>query len=318
MQSIKTAYLTGTSGYIGANLLHHMRGICCVTSIVRQGTPSKDTLVIPDFTSASMLKKISESADVFIHVAGLAHFHCKDSIICEQAFKNANVDVTVALAQRAAEIGVKRFIFISSISIYGKEYTDIPIDESTQITPLSPYAKSKYLAEQKILEICETSNMEFVIIRPPMVYGPLAPGNFMKLLKFINLNVPLPLKNIDNRRSFISIFNLVDFIITCTHNPKAANQIFVISDLNYISTTQLVEWIAKGLNKEPRLFNIPCFALSRIRKLPGFHKIYSQLYLSFEINITKAITLLEWSPPLKAQEGLILAAHSTLIKEDEL
>ena len=200
-------------------------------------------------------------------------------------------------SKQAATAGVSRFIFISSIKVNGETTShNQKFSANDTFIPSDPYALSKYDAEIGLLNLAKKTNMEVVIIRPPLVYGPLVKGNFSSLIKWIKKNIPLPFGTVHNQRSLVALDNLVDFIILCTTHPNAANEIFLISDDSDISTTELLKKIAQAFNKKGYLLPIPVSFLTLLAKLTGNKKIADRIVGSLQIDISKAKHLLHWKP----------------------
>ena len=178
-------------------------------------------------------------------------------------FRKVNTEGTLNLARQSAELGVKRFIYLSSIKVNGEHTSEgCPFTPDTDFLPTEPYALSKYEAEQGLLGLVEIPDMEVVIIRPPLVYGPGVKANFQRMIRWIESGVPLPLGSTHNKRSLCSLENLVSLIITCIENPAAANQIFLVGDGEDLSTTELLQGIASALGKPARLFPFPTYLIT--------------------------------------------------------
>ena len=262
--------ITGANGFIGNAVALNLNSRECylVRVTVRklnknfpnsiQVYENMDLLGDTDWSHA--LKNI----DVVIHCAASAHLAgsgSKDSI---SRFLNVNVSGTENLAYQAAMLGVKRFIFLSTLAVHGAETLLRPFNVDDEFLPQSDYARSKLAAEKKLAEISKATGMSIVVIRPPLVYGPNAPGKFRLLVRCVQWRLPLPLGNIKNKKSFLFLDNLVDLIICCIDNPNASNQVFLVSDDEDISTTQLIEKIGIALNKPTFLLPIPVFFLKKL------------------------------------------------------
>jgi len=223
-----------------------------------------------------------------------------------QAFREVNTYGTLNLAQQAADAGVKRFIFISSIKVNG-ESTELgsPFTPDDSYIPIDPYGLSKYEAEVGLRKIAAETGMEVVIIRPPLVYGPGVKANFAAMMKWVSRGVPLPLGGIKkNRRSLVSVDNLVDLIITCIDHPKAANQTFLVSDNEDVSTTALLKNIAKSLNIPSHLLPVPASWFNLASQLIGKPTIAQRLCGSLQVDISKTMALLDWKPPYSSTESM--------------
>jgi len=240
---------------------------------------------------------------VVIHAAARAHIMKEDLADPVVEYRQVNVDGTVNLARQAAEAGVRRFIFISSIGVNGNINIK-PFTEDDTPKPADPYAQSKLEAEQGLWEIQHETGMELVVIRPPLVYGPNAPGNFGSLTRWIDKGVPLPLGAIQNQRSLVALDNLVDLITTCIDHPAAANQVFLAGDGQDLSTTELLRSVARAAGKPSRLIPIPSSLLMLAATLLGKKAVAQRLLGSLQVDISKARDLLEWEPPISVEEGL--------------
>jgi nucleoside-diphosphate-sugar epimerase len=256
----------------------------------------------------SALSRVS----TIIHCAARVHVMKELSLDPLSEFREVNVDGTLNLARQAAKSGVRRFIFISSIKVNG-EYTNLdhPFRADEPNFPLDPYGVSKYEAEMGLRTLSRETGIEVVIIRPPLIYGPRVQANFRSMMSWLQRGIPLPFGGITkNRRSFIFLDNLVDIVTTCINHSAAANQIFLVSDGEDLSTTELLRRMYLALGVPIRLFSLPpaCIALSA--RLIGRTDISLRLYRSLQIDMQKTMDLLGWSPPVSVDEGLRrTAAH---------
>lgn len=302
--------ITGATGFIGQALIAElMRQNFNISIAVRQKTnlfPDKvkqfavsDFEINPDF-SASLAE-----VDCVIHLAGKAHVLDKAKASVLDEFRKINTELTLNLAKQAVTAGVERFVFLSSIGVNGNQNNQ-PFLEIDTPNPQEPYAVSKYEAEQGLLKLAKNSSLEVVIIRPPLVYGNNAPGNFGRLIQWAGAKIifPLPLGAVNNVRSLIAIDNLVSFIITCILHPKAANEIFIISDDDNLSTTQLLKKIATAFNKKALLLPIPVSWMIFVAKLLGKEADAIRLFSSLAVNSSKARDLLDWHPVTTIDEQL--------------
>jgi len=217
-----------------------------------------------------------------------------------------NVEGTLNLARQCAQNGVKRFLFLSSIKVNG-ENTDLgePFRTDSAPNPKDAYGISKFEAELGLWKIAAESSMQIVIVRPPLVYGPGVKANFRMMMKCLSLGLPLPLGAArDNRRSMVSIDNLVDFIWTCLTHPRAASQTFLISDGEDLSTRDLLNRLGKAMDKPTKLIPIPLGLLKLFTKIAGLEAIGSKLFDSLQVDISKTATDLNWRPLIDVDEGL--------------
>jgi nucleoside-diphosphate-sugar epimerase len=250
--------------------------------------------------------------DIVIHCAARVHIMNENSADPLAAFRAVNVEGTLNLALQAAGAGVKRFIFLSSVGVNGAETFDIPFNENNVAMPHSPYAVSKYEAELGLRLVAEQTGLEVVIIRPPLIYGAGAPGNFQSLIRWLLRGVPLPLGAIKNRRSYIALGNLVDFLVLCLDHPAAANESFLVSDGEDLSTTDLLRRMGSALGKPARLLPVPTALLKLGAAVLGKPEIAQRLCGSLQVDIGKARGLLGWTPPLSVHDGLKQAAEGYL------
>lgn len=296
--------ITGATGFVGTALTERVSSVYDTIALVRPQnhvlSANIQQLVAVNIFAADL----PENIDVIIHLAGRAHILNEQTTDPLSEFRKVNVDGTLQLARQALEKKVKRFIFMSSIGVNGA-FTDAqPFTEKSVPNPHADYAISKYEAEQALIALFKDTSTELVIIRPPLVYAAHAPGNFARLLKLASTNLPLPLAHVNNKRSFVALENLVDFISCCITHPLAANELFLIADQQVISTEQMVRLLKAGMNKKPILFYMPKTVLKIGFMLVGKRKLYEQLYESLEIDCSKACSLLNWKPPLDTYQAL--------------
>jgi nucleoside-diphosphate-sugar epimerase len=228
------------------------------------------------------------------------------SVTSLSEYRRVNFEGTLQLARQAAHSEVKRFIFVSSIKVNGEETNRrAPFTASGDPMPTDPYGISKYEAEKGLMKLSNETGMEVVIIRPPLIYGHNVKANFALLIRLMNLSLPLPLGAINtNRRSFVALDNLIDLIVTCISHPAAANETFLVSDGEDLSTTDLLRRIAKAMGKSPRLIPIPPSILRAGAALLGKKDMAQRLLGSLQVDIEKTRRLLNWSPPITVDEGL--------------
>ena len=298
--------MTGGSGFVGENLISNLlkKDYYQVISLARSykvKQQSVEQIITDNIFEADFPKSI----DVVIHLAGRAHILNDQSADPLIEFRKVNVEGTLQLAQQALDKKVKRFIFISSIGVNGAITFDQPFSESTLPKPHADYAISKFEAEEALKALFLGSETELVIIRPPLVYAAHAPGNFARLLKLVSSNLPLPFAGIQNKRSFIALENLVNFIQTCIEHPNAANQTFLVADQHSLSTLELVGYLKQGMDKKPYFIYIPQPLMKLGAICLGKSKLYEQLFASLEIETTKAQKLLDWIAPLTAKQAMI-------------
>lgn len=245
------------------------------------------------------------SVDCVIHAAARVHVMHDTEEDPLAAFRDLNVTGTMNLARQAADAGVKRFVFISSIKVNGElTSSGRPFTETDVPNPQDAYAQSKHEAEQGLRQLSAETRMEVVIIRPPLVYGPSVKANFGALKRAVQLGWPLPLGAVNNQRSLVALDNLVDFIVTCIIHPKAANQTFLVSDGQDLSTTELVRGMAQAAGVPARLLPVPVWALQAGASLLGKYDSVQRLCGNLQVDIFKARSLLGWLPPVSVEKGL--------------
>ena len=300
--------VTGSSGFIGSRLVGEIpcRGMHQVTAISR--TQARESVSgvsygLADIDGNTDWSELLVECEVVIHIAAVAHLSRSSPVGVLDRYRAVNIEGTLNLALKAAGAGVKRFIFLSSIGVNGNINTR-PFTEDDTPNPTEHYAQSKWEAEQGLWEIHCKTGMELVIIRPPLVYGPNAPGNFGSLMRWSEKGVPLPLGAIHNQRSLVALDNLVDLIITCIDHPAAANQVFLAGDGRDLSTTELLRGVAKAGGEAYKLIPIPSSLLLLAATLIGKKALAQRLIGSLQVDISKARELLGWEPPISVEEGL--------------
>ncbi|HCF2998758.1 TPA: NAD-dependent epimerase/dehydratase family protein, partial [Pseudomonas aeruginosa] len=220
-------------------------------------------------------------------------------------FRKVNVEGTLNLARQAAAAGVKRFVFVSSIKVNGESTTaDSPFKPDDVPAPSDPYGISKLEAEIGLRQVCEEAGMEYAIVRPVLVYGPGVKANFLNMMKWLDKGIPLPLGAIKNRRSLVSLTNLMDMLITVASHPAAANQVFLVSDGEDLSTTGLLRRMAAAMGKRANLLPVPESLLKTAALLLGKKSVGQRLCGSLQVDISKNKQLLDWNPPLSVDQGL--------------
>lgn len=307
-----TILITGTSGFVGTELLASARSRgMCVRSVLREDVKcievlDVDTVIVPTLLDDTDWKEALSDIDVVIHCAARVHVMHDDEADPLTAFRSVNVEGTLNLARQAAMAGVRRFVFLSSIKVNGEgtrsEYKysadDLP-------APVEPYAISKAEAESELRMLAMETGMEVVIIRPPLVYGPRVKGNFHSLVHCMARSLPLPLGAVTtNRRSLVALDNLIDLILLCVDHPSAANQTFLVSDGDDLSTTELLKRVGKAMNRPVRLVPIPPGMLTLGATLLGKKEVAQRLLGSLQVDIRKTRELLNWTPPVSVDEGL--------------
>jgi len=301
--------VTGSSGFLGARLVSTLirKSAYEVSAVVRRKLESHyvKTVIVPDCSDETAWSHVVRNQRVIIHCAARAHVMNDSATDPLTEYRNVNVGGTLKLARQAAAVGVKRFIFISSIKVNGDQSPkDHPFTELDVPNPVDAYGLSKWEAEQGLLEIAVETGMEVVIIRPSLVYGPGVKGNFASMIALLGIGLPLPFGTITNKRSFVGVDNLIDLIITCIAHPAAANQVFLASDGHDLSTTNLLRGVACAMGKPARLIPVPSLILMFGLTCLGKNALAQRALGSLQLDISKARKLLGWMPPISVEEGL--------------
>lgn len=302
--------VTGGSGFIGGALVKRLlNGGFELKASARsslsaelkgvQYHPIKDLTATTDWTAA--LKGVQ----TVVHCAARVHVMQDDATDPLKAYREVNVNGTLNLACQAAKSGVSRFVFVSSIKVNGEAtLSGQAFTESDTPAPQDPYGQSKHEAELVLRQLAADTGMEVVIVRPPLVYGSGVKANFEALMRLVQRGWPLPLGAVNNQRSLVGLDNLVDLIVVCLHHPAAANQTFLVSDGQDLSTAELVQGMAKAAGVKARLLPVPVWALQAGASLLGKGAAVQRLCGNLQVDISKARTLLGWVPPVTVAEGL--------------
>jgi len=324
MHVAKSVLVTGAGGFIGSHLCKYLatRGFHVTGTSRSAASPSSqcfpgfDLVQVGDMSRCSdwsSLLKLSSNhgvgsegvVDYVIHCAARAHVLRENRRNALDIYRRNNVYATLRLASQAAQLGVKRFIFLSSIGVNGSATSLVnPFAAGNIPKPDNPYSVSKLEAEILLGEISSSTDMDVVIVRPPLVYGAGSKGNLSRLVDLVKRGVPMPFASIRNKRAFISLDNLSDFLVHCMVHPAAAKQTFLVSDGFDVSTPYLINSIALSLGVPPRLFPFPECALRSLGVLLGRSRDVQRLFDSLLVDISRSRELLEWSPPLTFEEGI--------------
>lgn len=292
---MKKFLVTGSNGFVGQFLRKSAAGQHNMLALFRQDT--ENLLLSGAFPDEY------KHIDTLIHLAGRAHVMHETAEDVYQAYAAVNIDYTLKVAELARRLKIKRFVFLSSVKVNG-EASDQPFSENDIPAPLDAYGQTKLAAELALKEFCAQHHMELVIIRPPLIYGPGVKANFKQLIKLCLLPLPLPFASVNNKRSFVSLDNLTDFILECSSNPQAANQTFLISDGEDVSTAKLVKTIRQVNQKRPWLIPLPAWMLELTFKLMGKSGLSQRLLGNLQVDIRKAKTLIGWQPKLNFKDGI--------------
>ena len=304
--------VTGASGFVGTTLVKRLSSDRYkVSAAVRRKdylAPAHVEVISGDLAVDRDWTRDLRETDCIVHLAARVHVRHDQSADALGEYRHVNVDGTANLARCAAMAGVRRFVYLSSIKVNGESGR---FTEEDPARPADPYAQSKHEAEIVLRRTATEGGMEYVVIRPPLVYGPGVQANFRTLMRAVASGVPLPFGGVSNRRSLVGVDNLVDFIVTCVVHPAAANETFLIADGEDLSTPDLIRRLARALDRPARLFSVPESALRFGAALFGRADGADRLLGSLQADISKALTRVSWSPPLSVDEGLMRATAAS-------
>ena len=302
--------VTGATGFVGRALVPALiKAGHEVSAVVRQipAPPFAGDITvhkIADIGSEVDWTEILRGVEAIVHLAGRAHVMTERAADPQAEFNRINAAGTERLAQAAADEGVKRFVYMSTVKVMGEQTPAAPFSETDTPAPEDVYGASKLAGEQALLRIAGETRLEPVILRPPLVYGPFAKGNVLSLLKLCRLAPPLPLGGIKNQRSMIFVGNLADAVITCLENPSAAGEIYFVRDGEDLSSSDLIRRVGEALNRPVRLFSFPPVLLRLAGRITGKSLAVDRLLASLQINDDKIRTQLAWTPPFNVVQGL--------------
>ncbi len=296
--------VTGAAGFIGRNLCPVLEEAgWLVRRVVRRNATEGDVL-IEDMGPETDWSSALTGMDAVVHLAARVHVLREQQHVPADRFRKVNAMATRTLARQAAQAGVKRFVFVSTIGVHGVKTEKKGFVETDALAPVNDYARSKCEAEAVLRDIERDTGMEVVVLRPPLVYGPGVKANFYMLLKGVCMGLPLPLAGIKNNRDFLYVGNLSHAILTCLSHPDAAGQDFLLADGQAIATPVLIRHIARSLGRPARLFYMPAWALDLAGRVLGKHDMINRLIGSLEVNTAHIRERLGWQPPYSLDDGL--------------
>jgi len=308
--------ITGATGFLGSALARRLVAECWPLRVAvrrpqTQWPAGVDVALVPSLEPDSDWHKAVQGITVVVHCAARVHVMRDDALDPLDEFRRINVLGTLKLARQAAEAGVKRFILISSVGVNGAETFVQAFRADDPASPHSAYTLSKWEAEQELMRLARETGMEVVVIRPPLIYGPGAPGNFAQLLRAVNLCLPLPFGRVQNVRSFVALENVVDLIVRCIDHPKAANQIFLVSDGEDLSTADFIRRIAIARGKFSALVPIPESWLWMLARVLRKEQQLRKITCSLQVDIEKTVSVLSWHPIISLDDALVKSVRSS-------
>lgn len=254
-----------------------------------------------------------DGADVVINLAARVHMMRDAAVDPLAEYRRVNSEAALAMAIGAHRAGIRRYIYLSSIKVNGEDTNGrAPFTADEPVSPSDPYARSKREAERNLLDLAGSTGMEVVIIRPPLVYGPGVKANFQAMMKWLRTGLPLPLGAVRNSRSLVGLDNLIDLVTTCIRHPDAANQVFLVSDGEDVSTPQLLRMLGSALGSAPRLLPVPPSLVVSAAKLVGKGAAVQRLLGDLKVDISKTRETLDWAPRVPLQQGLNATAIAYL------
>jgi nucleoside-diphosphate-sugar epimerase len=313
-----TILLTGANGFVGSALsktfLESKINYRAALKTLGGKPLGLEKIAVGDISSRTDWKLALKDIECVVHLAARVHVMRDASLDPLSEFRRVNVEGTRNLALQAVAAGVKRFVYLSSIKVNG-ELTQpnscFTADDS--VNPQDPYGISKWEAEQVLHQISENTGLEVVVIRPPLIYGPNAKGNFASMVKWLGRGIPLPFGSINNLRSLVSVYNLCDLILRCVDHPVAAGQTFMVSDDEDLSTTDLLNRTAFAMGLKTSQINVPQKLLELSASLLGQSNFAQRLFGSLQVDISATKSLLNWKPPFSVDEGLKRAVSSSIL-----
>lgn len=315
--------VTGATGFIGRalcrHLLQHSVSVRASTRVASSAAlpPEAEVVQIASVDGETDWSEALAGVDAVVHLVGRVHVMSESDPDPLGAFRTVNTEGTGRLAAMAAEAGVRRMVYVSSIKVNGEQTTGSPFTESDVPKPHDPYGISKWEAEQGLWGTARRTGLEVVVVRPPLVYGPGAPGNFLRLLQFIRMGVPLPLASVQNQRSFMYVENLCDAIRVCAQHPSAAGRTFLLSDGEDISTPGLIRLLSSYLGCRTRLLRFPPALLGAGARVLGFGGEAERLLGSLRVDSSAMRRALHWTPPFPLRDGLRATAEAYLSALEE-
>lgn len=297
--------ITGANGFVGRALCNALRGrdISFVPAVRR--VAERGQIEVGELSAQTRWDEALSGCDVVIHLAARVHMMQENAADPLAAYLTVNRDATLNLARQAAQAGVRRFVFVSSVKVNG-EHTVLgrPFSASDIPHPQDAYGQSKLEAETGLAELARETGLEVAIVRPPLVYGPGVGANFLRLMKLVRQGMPLPLGAVENRRSMVALDNLIDLLILCAHHSAAAGQTFLVSDGQDVSTPELIRMLASSMGRRATLLPVPEKVLAGAAAMLGKRTAAERLLGSLQVEISHIRTTLGWEPRISMREAI--------------
>ena len=309
--------ITGYSGFVGGHLLNALGTLENVNVLGRSTPPKCHRHLKASIDPYSDYSSVLQSVDVVVHIAARVHVMSDTAENPLEEFRLVNTAGTLNLARQAAAAGVKRFVFVSSIKVNGESTTEKQAYSALdKPIPEDAYGISKAEAEDQLFTLSKEVGMEVVIIRPALVYGVGVKANFASLMNLVSKGYPLPFGLISlNKRSLVSVINLVDLIVTCIEHPKAKNQVFLVSDDHDVSTSEMVREMSVACGKKNFQLPVPAWCYKFAGKLLKKEDVVDRLVGSLQVDISHTKETLDWAPPQSLQDGFKETADYILNKQ---
>lgn len=303
--------VTGADGFVGMALCQKLLArsipfVPCVRKLASHRFGQPLAFEIGDLSHSVNWKPALAGCSVVVHLAARVHMMKERVADPDAVYRAVNVDATMQLADQAAKLGVRRFIYVSSVKVNGERTLEQPFRAEDPPAPEDAYGRSKLAAEIALKAWATETGSELVIIRPPLIYGPGVRANFLRLMQVVKTGLPLPLGSIENRRSMIALENFVDFLHLCAKHPDAAGATWMVSDNHDLSLPQIIGLIATAMDRPARLLPFPTRALAACAALLGRRAAAGRLLDSLQVDMRPALNRLGWIPPLDVETGIRL------------
>lgn len=306
--------VTGAAGFVGRTLCAHLAQSGNEVVALSRGRAFETAIAgvshyIADFGDAASIEQHMRGCDTVIHLAGRAHVMNEVNSDPLAAFREVNVGLTERLVAQAGRAGVRRFVFVSSIGVNGNRSVGVPFTEADVPAPHDLYAISKWEAEQRVMTLAPAAGLDYVIVRPTLIFGPDAPGNFALLLKLAAKGLPMPFGRLAAPRSLLSVWNFVEFLRVCAAHTSPLNQTFVIADNERVTLSEIFTHLGRGMRKKQWMLPVPRGMLTFFARLVGKGQMLGKVDSELVVSSEKAHTELNWIPPLTTFEGLVRAGE---------